>query len=63
MPDIFNYTDYRKYLADLYRAMKAGDPKFSHRYFSMKVGYQSSGFFSEVLSATTRASWAPRASR
>lgn len=49
MPDVFNYIDFRKYLADLYREMKAGDPKFSHRYFSMKVGYHSSGFFSEVL--------------
>ncbi|MDB5051879.1 MAG: hypothetical protein JWO30_4950 [Fibrobacteres bacterium] len=49
MIDIFNYTDYRKYLADYYREQKAGNPKFSHRYFSLRVGYNSSGFFSDVL--------------
>jgi uncharacterized protein (TIGR02147 family) len=50
MPDIFTYTDYRKFLGDFYRERKAVDAKFSHRYFSRKIGYNSSGFFSEVLS-------------
>lgn len=49
MPDIFAYTDYRKFLKDYYEEKKAEDPKFSHRYFTMKVGFSSSGYFSDVL--------------
>lgn len=49
MPEIFNYTDYRKFLADYYRDMKAKDPKFSHRYMSLKMGYGSTGFFADVI--------------
>ena len=50
MPDVFTYTDYRKFLSDHYHAMKAVDGKISHRYFSQRIGYNSSGFFSDVLS-------------
>ena len=49
MPDLFNYTDYRKFLKDYYEEQKAKDAKFSHRYFTMKVGFSSSGYFSDVL--------------
>jgi uncharacterized protein (TIGR02147 family) len=49
MPDIFNYTDYRKYLSDQYRELKAKDPKYSHRYMSLKMGYGSAGFFADVI--------------
>jgi uncharacterized protein (TIGR02147 family) len=49
MPDLFAYTDYRKFLKDHYEEQKAKDPKFSHRYFTMKVGFSSSGYFSDVL--------------
>ena len=37
MPDLFSYSDYRRFLKDYYAAKKAQDPKFSHRYFSLKV--------------------------
>jgi uncharacterized protein (TIGR02147 family) len=50
MLDVFTYTDYRKFLSEYYQAQKARDPKISHRYFSQRIGYNSSGFFSEVLS-------------
>ncbi len=50
MPDLFAYTDYRKFLKDYYEEQKGKDPKFSHRYFTMKVGFSSSGYFSDVLS-------------
>jgi uncharacterized protein (TIGR02147 family) len=50
MPDLFAYTDYRKFLKDYYEEQKARDAKFSHRYFTMKVGFSSSGYFSDVLS-------------
>jgi uncharacterized protein (TIGR02147 family) len=49
MPDLFAYTDYRKFLKDFYEEQKARDPKFSHRYFTQKVGFSSSGYFSDVL--------------
>src|SRR4051794_5482246 len=39
MPDLFAYTDYREFLKDYYEEQKAKDPKFSHRYFTMKVGF------------------------
>jgi uncharacterized protein (TIGR02147 family) len=47
--DIFQYTDYRKYLRDLYLAKKKDRATFSHRYIAQKVGFQSSGFFSKIL--------------
>jgi uncharacterized protein (TIGR02147 family) len=50
MPDLYAYTDYRKFLKDYYEEQKAKDAKFSHRYFTMKVGFSSSGYFSDVLS-------------
>lgn len=49
MLDLYTYTDYRKFLKDYYEAEKARDPKFSHRYFTQKVGFSSSGYFSDVL--------------
>lgn len=49
MPDLYSYSDYRKFLKDYYEEQKARDPKFSHRYFTMKVGFSSSGYFSDVL--------------
>src|SRR4051812_6311983 len=50
MPDLYGYNDYRKFLKDYYEEQKERDPKFSHRYFTMKVGFSSSGYFSDVLS-------------
>ncbi len=49
MTDIFSYADYRKFLKDYYEEKKAQDPKFSQRYFTLKVGFSSSGYFSDVL--------------
>ena len=49
MPELFTYIDYRKFLKDYYEEQKAKDAKFSHRYFTMKVGFSSSGYFSDVL--------------
>jgi uncharacterized protein (TIGR02147 family) len=47
--EIFNYLDYREFLSDYYHGKKREDKKFSQRYFSMKLGVKSSGFFSDVL--------------
>jgi len=49
MPDIFTYTEYRKYLADTWTERKAQDPKFSHRFIALRAGFSSSAFFSRIL--------------
>jgi uncharacterized protein (TIGR02147 family) len=49
MRQIYDYTDYRKFLAERYLELKARDRKFSHRYISKQVGFGSAGFFADVL--------------
>ncbi len=56
MVDIFQYTDYRKYLSDFYEAEKKRNPHYSHRYIAQKVGFTSSGFFSKILQDKTNIS-------
>ncbi|OGJ93685.1 MAG: hypothetical protein A2487_02525 [Candidatus Raymondbacteria bacterium RifOxyC12_full_50_8] len=50
---VFNYTDYRKYLADYYIEQKAATPAFSYRYFAQKAGYNSSGMYKDIVSGRT----------
>ena len=47
--NIFDYTDYRKYLADFYLFQKQTNPAFSYRYFAQKAGISSSGFYKELI--------------
>lgn len=49
MVDIYQYSDYRRYLNDYYLEQKKLDKKFSHRYFAQKIGLSSSGYFSDLL--------------
>lgn len=48
-PDIFAYTDFRRFLADSWAFRKAGDPRFSHRFIAGKAGFSSSAFFPRVV--------------
>ena len=41
MPNIFNYSDYRKFLADFYKDKKASTPSFSYQNFSRQAGFMS----------------------
>lgn len=50
MPDLFRYTDYRKFLLDWYREKKKRNPAFSFRMVAQKVGYRSPGYLSMVMS-------------
>lgn len=50
MPEIFTYTDYRKFLSDAWTERKSRDAKFSHRFIALRAGFASSGFFSKILS-------------
>jgi uncharacterized protein (TIGR02147 family) len=48
-PSIFNYTEYRKYLKDMFEFKKARHDQFSYRYFSNKAGFSSSNFLMLVI--------------
>ncbi|MCA9562434.1 MAG: TIGR02147 family protein [Myxococcales bacterium] len=48
-PDIFEYLDYRRFLADYYAAAKENKRAFSYRYFSRKAGYSSPNFLKLVM--------------
>jgi uncharacterized protein (TIGR02147 family) len=48
-PDIYEYLDYRQFLADYYAAAKANSAVFSYRYFSRKAGYSSPNFLKVVI--------------
>lgn len=49
--NLFGYLDYRKFLCDWFAAVKARNPRFSHRAFAKRAGFQSSGFLKLVMTA------------
>lgn len=49
MINIFDYTDYRILLSDLYQERKKEWSSFSYRYICNKVGIASAGFFTNIL--------------
>lgn len=48
-PSIYDYTDYRLFLKDIYNYKKTLDKKFSHRFIANHVRATSSGWFSDVI--------------
>jgi uncharacterized protein (TIGR02147 family) len=50
MEDIYNYTDYRDYLFDLYKERKKENPAISYRFIDQKTGIDS-GFLVKVFKA------------
>ncbi|MDQ3002264.1 MAG: TIGR02147 family protein [Fibrobacterota bacterium] len=54
--DIFDHTDYRQVLKDLYDARKKQDPRFSYRFIALKAGFKSAGFFTQILQGKTNIS-------
>lgn len=46
---VFDYTDYRLFLADSYEAARARDTRVSHRSIARALGCSSSGFFAQIL--------------
>jgi uncharacterized protein (TIGR02147 family) len=50
MPDVFRYTDYRKYLADYYAERKQQNPHFSYKTFSNIMGFPNKGFLHNIIS-------------
>jgi uncharacterized protein (TIGR02147 family) len=49
MPDIFAYTDYRRYIKDACEEIRKVKPFFSYRYIAHKAGLKSVGFISWVI--------------
>jgi uncharacterized protein (TIGR02147 family) len=49
MPNIFNYSDYRKFLADFYQEKKTSVPSFSYQNFSRQAGFTSKSFVFNVI--------------
>jgi uncharacterized protein (TIGR02147 family) len=47
--EIFEYSDYRKYLKDVYLYNKSLNPKYSYRYFARAAGYSSASALLEVI--------------
>ncbi len=49
MPDIFTFTDYRKFLASYYEEKKAETPSFSYQNFARKAGFTSKSAVLNVI--------------
>ncbi|MBK6513816.1 MAG: TIGR02147 family protein [Polyangiaceae bacterium] len=49
LPSVYEYLDYRAFLRDHYAAKKAGDTKFSFRFFARRAGFTSSNFLKLVM--------------
>ncbi len=44
MINVFDYTDYRKFLEDYYEERKAANPSFSYQVLAQKAGFTNKGF-------------------
>lgn len=49
MKPIFEYIDYRRFLADFYQEKKSTVRYFSYRYFAQKIGVNSPSFLKHVI--------------
>lgn len=54
--DIYDHSDYRTVLKELYDDRKKKDPKFSYRFIAMRAGFKSAGFFTQILQGKTNIS-------
>ncbi|MBN1578361.1 MAG: TIGR02147 family protein [Chitinispirillaceae bacterium] len=54
MPDIFEYINFRNYLADYYRFRKEKEPGFTHSFVCFRLGQEKSkGYFNNVIKGRT----------
>lgn len=49
MKPVFEYGDYREFLRDSYLMKKGENPVVTHKYMGSKVGYNASGYFTQVV--------------
>jgi len=59
--DIYQYDDFRLFLADCYDARKAKNADCSHRAFAREAGFANPGFFNEVIKGRRKLSKAATA--
>ncbi len=52
MPSVFDYVDFRRYLADYYRERKASHPSFSYQYLAMRAGFRNKGHVYNIIHGT-----------
>jgi uncharacterized protein (TIGR02147 family) len=56
MVDLYQYTDYRKYLRDYYEAKRSVQKEFTHRHIAQAIGFKSTGTFAQILQGKTNMS-------
>lgn len=56
MPSVFDYLDYRTFLAAWYKETKESRKSLSYRFIAQKVGFSSPGFFTQILQSRTNIS-------
>lgn len=56
MPEIFAYTDYRKFLSELYAAQKQANRAMSYRYIAQRAGIASPSFIGKIFSGESNIS-------
>ena len=49
MIDVYDYSDYRKFLIDYQHLKNAQNPAFSFRYYAKKAGINSSSFYPQII--------------
>lgn len=49
MIDIFTYTDYRKFLRDIYEDQRSSNFRLTYRTLAQTVGFNSAGFFTLIV--------------
>jgi uncharacterized protein (TIGR02147 family) len=49
VPDLFLYTDFRKFLSDYYNEQKEANPHFSYKMLACKVGITNKGFLYNIM--------------
>jgi uncharacterized protein (TIGR02147 family) len=54
--EIYDYSDYRQLLSDLYKERKEKDAKFSYRFIALHAGFKSAGFFTQILQGKSNVS-------
>lgn len=56
MPSVFDYLDYRAFLAAWYQEQKSAGRGLGYRAIATRVGYSSPGFFTQILQGKTNIS-------
>ena len=56
MANVFEYTDYRKFLRDRIVYLKMKKKKYTYRYIAKEVGFKSAGYLTQVIQGKSKLS-------